>query len=95
MSIMFEIVYRKPEDPDRERRISECVSEFGGVVTYREDDWGQLQDAVCLTFEFPNLETPRAAALKVRDSGEFIEGPLQDYGDEWPGGPDNKVSGLP
>ena len=80
MSWMFEVVYRKPEDRDRERRLAECASHYGGVVTYREDDWGQLQAAICLTIEFPTLELAQTAASEFLEMGEFMEGPIQDYG---------------
>jgi hypothetical protein len=64
MSWMFEVVYRKPEDPDRDRQLSDCALQYGGMVTYREDDWGSLQDAICLTLEFPTLELTQNAAIK-------------------------------
>ncbi len=80
MSWMFEVVYRKPEDPDRERRLSECASQYGGVVDYREDDWGSLQDAICLTIEFPTLELAQNAASKFLEMGEYIAGPIGEYG---------------
>jgi hypothetical protein len=82
MSIMFEVVYRMPQDPDRERRIRECVSKFGGEITYWEGHVGRWRDQVCLTIEFPTLEAAEAAAARVTESGERIEGPLQDYPDD-------------
>jgi hypothetical protein len=80
MSWMFEVVYRKPEDPGRERQLAECASHYGGVVTYREDAWGQLQAAICLTIEFPTLKLAQNAASKFLEMGESIDGPIQDYG---------------
>jgi hypothetical protein len=73
---MIEVQYRKPADPDRERAIWACVSNYDGEVMYREDD---STESICLTVEFPSWETAQDASSKLRESGEHVEGPM-DYG---------------
>jgi len=78
MSVMIEVRYKKPANSERERGIVECVSDYDGALTYREDD---TADSVCLTIEFRSWELARRAATKLRESGAHIEGPM-DYGDD-------------
>jgi hypothetical protein len=75
---MIEVYYKKPIDLAREGSITTHISNFGGEVTFREDD---SRDSVCLTAEFGNWESAHGAASRLRDSGEHVEGPM-DYGDE-------------
>jgi hypothetical protein len=79
MSVMIEVVYLKPEDANHERRISECVSQYGGVVTFRED-WGPTGQSICLTIEFRSWEAAESAMARLQGAGEYVEGP-QDYGE--------------
>lgn len=78
MSVMIEIYYRKPDDPKRELKIMSCVSDCDGKVTYREDD---SVESICLTAEFASWEMAQAACVKLRESGEHVEGPTE-YGDK-------------
>jgi hypothetical protein len=79
MSVMIVVCYSKPEDADRERRISECASHYGGLVTYREDDFGYSENAISLTVEFSSWEAAERATSTLRGSGEYVQGPFE-YG---------------
>ena len=68
---MIEVIYLKPEDPDHERGISELASLYRGVVSCREDDWGQTQQAICLTIEFWNWEDAETACAAFREIFEI------------------------
>jgi hypothetical protein len=78
MSQMIEIYYRKPADAEREREIQNSVREFGGQITYREDD---VPYGICLTIEFCDRASAELACNRLRDRGEHVEGPMQ-YGDD-------------
>jgi hypothetical protein len=80
MSYMFEVYYRPPEDPTREAALAERVSHLGGRLDYREAPTEGLPGAVCLTFEFADIDRARAAAESLRAQGEYVEGPVE-YGD--------------
>jgi hypothetical protein len=84
MSVMIEVIYRKPEDSDHERGILEFASLYRGVVSCREDDWGQTQQAICLTIEFWNWEDAETACAAFRERGDYVEGP-HEYGSGRPG----------
>jgi hypothetical protein len=84
MSVMIEVIYRKPEDPGHERGISEFASLYQGVVSCREDDWGHAQQAICLTIEFGNWEDAETAFAAFRERGDYVEGPTE-YGSTPPG----------
>jgi hypothetical protein len=73
---MIEINYRKPLNPEREDYIKSCVCECGGKITYREDNG---EKSICLTAEFNAWENAIRVAGKLRDSGMYVEGPM-DYG---------------
>jgi hypothetical protein len=79
MTYMFEVNYRPPEDPQREASLAERVSHLGGRLDYREVPIEGLPGGVCLTFEFNDIDTARAAAETLRAQGEYVEGPV-DYG---------------
>lgn len=80
MIYMFEVYYRTPADPDRERDLARRVAEFGGRLDYREDPGSAgRSSAVCLTYEFDTWSAAEAAADALRGRGEHVEGP-QDYG---------------
>ncbi len=80
MSYMFEVLYKSPSDPRREAAISERISQLGGRFTYREEPDVVGVGAVCLTFEFSDLQLAQQAAACLRSQGEHVEGPV-DYGD--------------
>ncbi len=84
MSVMFEVLYKPPSDPEREVVISERVGEFGGWLTYREEPEIAGMGPVCLTYEFNEFEEAEAAASQLRSQGEHVEGPME-YGDETEG----------
>ena len=71
---MFEIYFATPTNPDKEARIMVCVANFGGRLDYREEPDAQ-QAAICLTYEFDNLEQAQLAANELRQKGEHVEGP--------------------
>ncbi len=48
-------------------------------MTFREDPDKQGMGAVCLTYEFDDLDLAEVAAGSLRQQGEYIEGPV-DYG---------------
>ncbi len=80
MSVMFEVLYKAPSDPQREAVISERVVRFGGRLTFREEPNDVGRGPVCLTFEFNDFEVATDAASSLRSQGEHVEGPM-DYGD--------------
>ncbi len=79
MSFMFEVYYKAPADGKREAGLTDRVSRFGGRLDFREEPDG-VQGAVCLTYEFDQLDRAEAAAQTLRQGGEHVEGPV-DYGD--------------
>jgi hypothetical protein len=80
MSVMFEVLYKSPLDPQREAIISERVGQFGGRLTYREEPDVVGIGPVCLTYEFTSFQDAEKAASRLRSQGEHVEGPM-DYGD--------------
>jgi hypothetical protein len=82
MSFMFEVLYHAPSDVQKEAQITAFVREKGGQLTHRDvPSAGDISQAVCLTYEFPDLALAEAAASALRQSGEHVEGPM-DYGDD-------------
>jgi hypothetical protein len=81
MSYMFEVYYQQPPDLKKEARLAERVSHLGGRLDYREECQRSGSPSICLTFEFDNLDQARSAAAKLREQGEYVEGPV-DYGAE-------------
>lgn len=80
MSIMLEILYHSPHDPERETRIAATLNSFGGCLTYREEPaTDSLARTVCLTYEFAERDSAETAANQLRNLGEHVEGPM-DYG---------------
>ncbi len=78
MSVMIEVYYKKPECVEREREISSCAFKYNGKVTSRESC---NSESVCLTIEFPDWKNAEDASSKLRESGEYVEGPM-DYGED-------------
>jgi hypothetical protein len=81
MSAMFEVYYKRPQDPEREARLTEQVVALGG----RFDCWEESEipgvcDYVCVTYEFDDWRQADVAAEILRGQGEHVEGPC-DYGD--------------
>jgi hypothetical protein len=79
MSYMLELYYKPPADPAKETALLKCVSELGGRLDYREDSDGKPEQSICLTYEFDEFDQAEAAAERLRQQGEHVEGP-QDYG---------------
>ena len=79
MSVMFEVYYQAPANPEREATLNRLVAEFGGQLDYREEPDPHGPDSVCLTYEFDDWSAAEAAARAVRAKGEHVEGPT-DYG---------------
>ena len=79
MSVMLEVLYKRPSDPKREATISERVGQFGGRLTYREEPGSAGVGPVCLTYEFDAFPQAEEAASRLRSQGEHVEGPM-DYG---------------
>ncbi|MFO0969740.1 MAG: hypothetical protein U0793_29635 [Gemmataceae bacterium] len=75
MSVMFEVMYEPPTDARREGRLAEQISHFGGRLDYREES--ATPASICLTFEFDDWAAARAAAARLRELGEYIEGPME------------------
>jgi hypothetical protein len=76
MSYMFEVYYKVPVDLKREAEITGVVARLGGSPDYRETPVGSGTNAVCLTYEFNELESARAAADALRKQGDHVEGPV-------------------
>jgi hypothetical protein len=76
---MFEVFYSLPPNKSKEGAVAETVASFGGRLGYRESINGDKTAAVCLSFEFDNLEQAEAAATLLRGQGEHVEGPME-YG---------------
>ena len=74
--VVFEIYYHTPVDLLREDKF---IKDFGGKLTYREESEDHTYEAICLTFEFDNIELAEKAASTMRSLGEHVEGPM-DYG---------------
>ncbi len=82
MSFMFEVLYHAPPDAQKEAQITAVAHMKGGQLTHRDEpSVDDISQAVCLTYEFPDLALAEAAASTLRQSGEHVEGPM-DYGDD-------------
>ncbi len=79
MSFMFEVYYQAPVDREREGKITAVVARLGGLLDCREDPAEGGAGAVCLTYEFDELEPARVAADSLRQQGDHVEGPVS-YG---------------
>jgi hypothetical protein len=79
MSFMFEVYHHAPSDREREKRISKEAGRFGGELTCREEPDYEHSQAMCLTYEFNDLDSAERAAEALRALGEHVEGPC-DYG---------------
>ena len=79
MSYMFEVYYKPPQNPQREAALTKQVTHLGGRFSFREDPDEQEMGAVCLTYEFDDLDLAEVAADSLRQQGEHVEGPV-DYG---------------
>jgi hypothetical protein len=77
MSVMFELYYTPPYDPDREARLTEQVASVGGRFDFWEEEPGRY---ICLTYEFDDWEQAEHAADILRQKGESVKGP-QQYAD--------------
>jgi len=76
---MFEVYYKVPVDLKKEEEIAGVVARLGGSLDCRETPAGTVTNAVCLTYEFNELESARAAADALRQRGDHVEGPVS-YG---------------
>jgi hypothetical protein len=76
MSFMFEVYYKAPVDLKREEEITGVVKRLGGTLDCREAPNGTSSDAVCLTYEFRELESAQEAAASLRQRGDHVEGPV-------------------
>ena len=79
MSFMFEVYYKAPVDLKREEEITGVVERLGGSLDCRVTPNGTGSNAVCLTYEFNEFESARAAAAYLRQRGDHVEGPVS-YG---------------
>jgi hypothetical protein len=50
MSLMVEVFYESPSDPQSKATISERVGQFGGRLTYREESDRPGVGPVCMTY---------------------------------------------
>ncbi len=60
-------------------RVAQQVVKLGGRFDYREEPPERGRGGICLTFEFDDLDAAQRAAAKLREQGEYIEGPAE-YG---------------
>lgn len=79
MSFMFEVIYRAPTDPQKEKHIDTVISGHGGTLDCREEPEPHGPNSVVLTYEFRDYDQAFAAATKLRELGLKIDGPY-DYG---------------
>ena len=79
MSYMFEVYYKPPHHPGREAMLTKQVARLGGRLSFREEPEDQEIGAICLTYEFDEIDLAEKAADSLRRQGEHIEGPA-DYG---------------
>ena len=79
MSVMVEVYYRGPADPQREEGITLAASKLDGELSCREEEKGR--GMICLTLTFPGWEEASAAYAKFSEQGEHVEGPAE-YADD-------------
>jgi hypothetical protein len=81
MSVMFEVFYARPQDPDREARLTEQVAALGGRFDFwEESEIPGVCNYVCLTYEFDHWQQAEHVAEVLRQQGEHVKGPYE-YGD--------------
>jgi hypothetical protein len=74
MNAMFEVLYRRPRDLDRERKISAIVALHGGRLDhFEETDMPAVSQTITLTFVFQNKTEAEIAASKLFSSGHHVE----------------------
>ena len=83
MSYMIEVYYQRPLDSNRDSRLQNLVTEFGGHLDFREVPADDEPGAICLTFDFEDRAQAEAAAEVLRRQGVHVEGPA-DYGPSTP-----------
>ncbi len=79
MSYMFEVYYKSPVDLKKEEEITGAVARLGGSLDCRETSAETGTGAVCLTYEFDEMELAQKTADLLRQRGDHVEGPV-DYG---------------
>ena len=72
--------YKSPSDKARETKITGVVLKKGGRLDYRENPPDWEIGSICLTYEFDEHDSAKAAASQIRQQGEHVEGPVE-YGD--------------
>ena len=78
MSFMIEAYCPQRTGEAQEAHLTAVAKAIGGRLDFREV--GEAQgSAVCLTFDFENLEHAESAAEQFRLLGVYVEGP-SDYG---------------
>jgi hypothetical protein len=56
------------------------ISSLGGRLSFREVPENDDDHGICLTYEFDDPNQAQAAAQRLREQGEHVEGP-SDYGE--------------
>ena len=80
MSSAFDLLYKLPRDPARERRLTDDVAAHGGRLNHADETAIEhISNTICLTYEFDDLSTAERCADALREHGEHIEGPYE-YG---------------
>ena len=88
---MLEVIYRRPRDLDRERKISEVVASHGGRLDFfEESDIPAVSQAITLTFVFDERARAEAAESALISLGHHVEG-VGDY----PADDDEKPNHFP
>ena len=78
---MFEVYYAAPEDLEREERLLTIIKSGQGHLDFREaPTMLQQKGTVCLTYDFAILEQAETIAQRLKEVGEYVEGPY-DYGE--------------
>ncbi len=79
MNAMFEVIYPRPRDLDRERKISEIVASHGGRFDFFEEtDIPAVAQTITLTFVFDDRAQAETAESALLSLGHHVEG-VCDY----------------
>lgn len=82
MSHMIEVVYKLPQDNQREDRIKAMAAKYGGTITLHEFPPEEHNDlGLTLTIEFDSYDNASLAFDDLASAGERVEGPFE-YGDD-------------
>ena len=79
MSFLVEVYSRPPANTEKEAAPGRQVTALDGRLDHREEVRSGA-NSICLPYEFDDWDSARAAAERLREQGEHVEGPV-DYGE--------------